>query len=128
MPEIIYNTSIEERNVSVHVSERASRALSSRTVPLHVNMELYFSCFIRKMVRFTDSQTQPGPVQVMEKLFASFRPVQSRSCNMQALGDNSMPELIDLMVVKRKAIIPRHLFIDCRNGRWTGDFNWSRNK
>ena len=124
MPDTIINASIEDKNISVHVSERAKRALSSRTTPLHVNMELYFSCFIKKMVKFSDLPFQLE-TKVNENLFASFRPVQSKSCNIHDLGADSKPTLIDLPVVKRKAIIPKHLFVDFKNGKWTGDFTWN---
>ena len=124
MSETIIHTAIEEKNISVHISERAKRALSDRKNPLHVNMELYFSCFIKKMVKFSDLPSQLE-TQVTDNLFASFRPVQSKSCNIHDLGDDSKPTLIDLPVVKRKAIIPKHLFIDCKKGKWTGDFTWN---
>ena len=126
MPEeIILHASIEEKQVSVHVSERAMIALGHRTLPLHVNMELYFSCFIKKMVHFSDSPSSFESSQILNNLFASFRPLQSKSCNIHDLGADSKPTLIDLPVVKRKAIVPKHLFIDCRKGKWTGNFTWN---
>ncbi len=125
MPDTIFNSIIEERNISVHVSERAKQALSTRTNPLHVNMELYFSCFIKKMVSFSDSPPIRESTKVTENLFASFRPVQSKSCNIYELSGANTPTLIDLPIVKRKAIVPKHLFIDCKKGKWKGDFTWS---
>ena len=123
----ILHAIIEERDIAIHVTDRAMRELSKRSQPLHVNMELYFSCFLKKILHFDDASSNTDESKVTDKLFASFRPLQSKSCNMQELtGDNS-PTLIDLQVVKKKAIVPRHLFIDCKRGKWMGDFTWSRN-
>ena len=123
MPEnVVLYTTLEDRKVAVHLSLRAMRALEKRSQPLHANMELYFSCFVKKIVRFTDEALRTDEVRVSEKLFASFRPVQSGSCNIHELDGHNGPKLIDLPVVKKKAIIPRHLTIDCRNGKWRGDF------
>lgn len=122
-PTILYSN-IEERDIAVHLSRRAMRTLENRKAPLYVNMELYFSCLVKKIVHFFDSPTIAG-AKVSNKLFVSFRPVQSKSCNMQDLGTNSEPTLIDLPVAKKKAIVPRHLFIDYKRGKWKGDFTWN---
>jgi hypothetical protein len=124
MHESIVHTHMEDREITVHISGRARRALDNRKVPLHVNMALYFSCFVKKIVTFSDAPI-PAEAKVTENLFASFRPVQSKSCNIHELGKNSEPTLIDLPVVKRKAIIPRHLMIDFKKGNWKGDFTWN---
>ncbi len=126
MPEAtIISTNIDERKVSVHVSEKAKRMLGNRTLPLYVNMELYFSCFIKKMIKFSDIPPQRESSKITENLFASFRPVQSKSCNIHDLSGDNTPILIDLNVTKRKAIVPRHLFIDYKRGEWKGDFTWN---
>jgi hypothetical protein len=125
MPEeVLLYTRMEDRDLAVHLTERAMLELKKRKEPLHVRMELYFSCFIKKMLQFSDAPSKVDETKVSDKLFASFRPVQSKSCNMQDLTNDNSPTLIDLPVVKKKAIIPRHLFLDCKKGKWSGDFTW----
>lgn len=125
MPESIIHANLEEKDIAVHVSDRAKRALNSRTTPLHVNMELYFSCFVKKIIHFSDSQTRPDSIKIMDNLFASFRTVQSKSCNIHDLEGDNKPTLIDLPVEKCKAIVPKHLFIDWKRGKWKGSYTWN---
>ncbi|MDH5379815.1 MAG: hypothetical protein OEW75_03125 [Cyclobacteriaceae bacterium] len=126
MSESLIHTEIEGKSLDVHLTRRAIKNLESNSQPVYVRMELYFSCFVKKMVKFSDSD--PGfsaSTTIDNNLHVSFRPVQSKSCNIHDLeGDNS-PTLIDLPVLKRNAIVPRHLFLDCKNGKWKGDFTWN---
>ena len=121
--DIVLHTTIEDRKVAVHLSIRAMKELEKRERPLHVTMEMYFSCLIKKILKFNDRSSRPDEVRISDKLFASFRPVQSLSCSINELDENSKPNLIDLPVVRKKAIVPRHLIIDFNKGKWTGDFS-----
>lgn len=121
----IIHTSIDERDIAVHLSAKAIKILQNRVSPLYVNMELYFSCFIKKMIHFSELPPKHEARRVTDKLFASFRPVQSKSCNIHDLEGDNKATLIDLHVTKRKAIVPKHLFIDFKRGKWEGEFTWN---
>lgn len=43
---------INGRTVAIELSRAAIKALAQRSTPLLAEMELYFSCLIRKVVRF----------------------------------------------------------------------------
>ena len=125
MSETILHTDIEGKDVTIHLSGRAEKRIRELKEPLFVNMELYFSCFIKKMVNFSGNHPRTvNPSKVFENFSISFRPVQSESCNIHELKGDNGPNLIDLPAIKRKAIVPGHLFIDVKKGNWKGDFTW----
>lgn len=55
-------TTIEGKEVSVHCSRRAGKALARRKSPLFVEVELAFACIARKAVHFHES---PQPAEVI---------------------------------------------------------------
>ena len=108
------------------ISQAAQTALAQRSTPLWVEMELYFSCLIRKQVRFRDSapatDTGPAQVAVNEQLHICFRPVMTRACGKDYEGDE--PPLTDFPIAKPQAYIPHWLRIDYRDGQWQGEFGY----
>jgi len=131
--EMTLNHSIElfGKSVDVTLSETARNALSRRTKPLAVEMELYFSCLIRKQVRFTDvsnntdKKTTPE-ARLNDRMRIRFRPVMTKACGKDYEGDE--PPLTDFPITNAKAYIPHWLRIDYRKDTWVGEFGYrSRN-
>lgn len=116
---------IQGRPVDVSLSDTARQALSRRTSPLHVEMELYFSCLIRKKVRFYDTQKDYNPgVALNDRLFVRFRPVMTEHCEKDYEGTE--PPLTDFPIKNSRAYIPHWLNIDYRNGEWQGEFGFTQ--
>ena len=123
---------IDGRTVAIELSRAASKALVARTTPLLVEMELYFSCLIRKQVRFRDAAAVsddtadvPGhshTVKLNERLQISFRPVMTRVCGKDFEGDE--PPLTDFPIAKTRPYVPRWLHIDFRKDQWQGEFGY----
>lgn len=112
---------IDDRPVRVHLSDQAARELATRAQPLVVEMELYFSCLIRKKVRFLEG---PGAdaTPVTEGLAVRFRPVMTRDCGLDYEGDE--PPVTDFPIVKEAPFVPKWLTVDYRNGEWSGEFGY----
>lgn len=108
------------KTVVIESSESADRAMAVLSEPLIVEMELYFSCLIRKAVRFNRTNAIKFSVQVTPKLVLGFRPVATKACNISEI--DSAPPLDDFPIVKPEAFVPRKLKIDFRNGQWWGEF------
>ena len=121
----IIQTEFEGKSIKVELSKKAERQLE-KVDQLHIGMEVYFSCLVKKILNFTETQPEFATVSVSDKLNLYFRPVQSQSCNIHELVGKNSPTLIEFPVIKRKAIIPSYLFIDYRHGTWKGDFTWKR--
>ena len=114
---------IEGRSVVVTLSPAASRALAQRDTPLLAEMELYFSCLIRKQVRFRETSDETT-IPVNEHLHICFRPVMTRSCGKDYEGEE--PPLTDFPLAKTQAYVPRWLRIDYMHGQWQGEFGYSK--
>ena len=46
---------INNKQVEIKLTKAANRAIQQRTSPLFAEMELYFSCLVRKKVRFYET-------------------------------------------------------------------------
>lgn len=114
-----------DRKIALSLSDAAEKALAQRSSPLLAEMELYFSCLIRKAVRFRDSDTPDG-VTVNDKLTLTFRPVMTQHCGLDYEG--SEPPLTDFPITKAERYIPHWLKLDYRHGQWQGEFGYAANR
>jgi hypothetical protein len=115
--------SINGRNVLVEWTSSAAVALAKREAPLIVELELYFSCLIKKFVHFRDDSRGKDTVAANEKLLLYFRPVTSAACRIEdatALGRQPEIELDSNAVMK---IAPRKVCLDHVKGVWRGSYS-----
>jgi len=108
----------------IRLSRSALRRLQQQHVPLLVELELYFSCLLRKRVRFPDNAPAdalplPCPHPMLE---VRFRPVMTRACSMAEV--DSAPDLEAFPIRRPASFRPRWLQLDFRDGRWTGEFGF----
>jgi len=115
---------ILSRPVRVEWSKAADRALSGLNKPLAVEMELYFSCLIRKKVRFNEKAHSREFVPVNDRLGIAFRPVMTRACKVD--DEQGEAPLEDFHITNPAAFVPHWLKIDFRNNEWTGEFGFSQ--
>ena len=121
------NPSRHRRTVSLHGhalvtgwTERAQRAMQQRSSPLVVEMQLYFSCVVKKRVIFHD-HAKLDLVDVSEWLRVGFRPVQSASCDPDEFARN-YPVQRPFDSCAAAKMNPRWLLIDYKNGSFVGEF------
>ena len=74
------------KEVTISLSNSAIKALSHRDKPLIAEMELYFSCLIRKQVRFKENMVG-DLVNVVDELSVRFRPVMTKACGIDYEGE-----------------------------------------
>jgi hypothetical protein len=108
------------KKVLVEWSSSAERQMKSLAEPLLVEMELYFSCLIRKAVRFGGDAQAEKFVSAGPRLKIGFRPVMTKACNVRDFEVE--PPVEDFPIVKPEAFVPKRLSIDYKGGRWSGDF------
>jgi hypothetical protein len=108
------------KKLTVEWSASAEKAMSELASPLLVEMELYFSCLIRKAVRFSHKTDVRYSVAVNPKLTISFKPVVTKACKVSEVED--APPVEDFQMTKPEAFVPKHLFIDFKRGAWVGAF------
>ena len=112
---------IQGKSVNINLTNAAEKALSLRKNTLLAEMELYFSCLIRKQVRFNEIETDDS-VNVTDNFSVHFRPVMTKSCGIDYEGDE--PPLEDFPIEKPKAFIPHWLKIDYKKDKWIGEFGY----
>lgn len=116
---------INGKPVRVELSRSANKAMQKNTSPLLAEMELYFSCLIRKKVRFYQQADVSDAVRarVSDQLEVSFRPVMTEVCSVDsAQGDE--PPVTDFPIANPQAFIPHWLRIDFKKGEWCGEFGY----
>ena len=115
-----YQVHLLGRELKVTLTDAAQRALAARATPLHLEMELYFSCLIRKRVHF--DVPQRGEVAwIGQDLSLAFRPVMSRGgCSVADTEPDAM--LVDLPTGEPQRFVPHWLRLDYRHGQWQGEF------
>jgi len=109
------------KTLRISLSPAAEHALADRSTTLLVEMELYFSCLIRKQVRFHD-HARDDAVAVNDQLHIRFHPVMSQTCSVEDNLDG--PPLADFPIVRQERFSPQWLSIDYRDGHWQGQFGY----
>jgi hypothetical protein len=110
--------------VKVSVSAAAHTQLASNSEPLLAEMELYFSCLIRKRVLFKQLPDNPlsasNITEVLPGLFISFNPVTTKECR---IVDNPNGPLLKAMPIEEPArFVPDRIKIHYRSSQWAGEY------
>ena len=110
---------VDGKPVRVSLTASAERALAARTTQLIVDMELYFSCLIRKRVYFHDGERSAAS----DRLSLNFSPVVARQCRVD--GNDAAQDLAPLASARRAAFVPAWLKLDFAGGQWRGEFGFA---
>jgi hypothetical protein len=111
---------IGQRKVELRWTRRAERLLQSSSKPLIVELQLYFSCVVKKRVLFHHS-ADFATTRVNDQLEIAFRPIASAVCDPREFAAH-FPAGKDLSTGPAARMIPRSVEIDFRAGRWEGRF------
>jgi hypothetical protein len=110
--------------LSVSWTRRAGKQLERRDHPLLVEMQIYFSCVVKKRVLFHEEGHREGVQSVMlgDRLRIAFRAVQATSCDPVEFAAN-YPEHHEFESAGATKMHARALRIDYRDGQWQGEFD-----
>lgn len=120
---MIHSIQLDGKSIEVHLSGTALQALEQRQQSLVAEIELYFSCLIRKKVRFYDNDPTESATTVTDRLKIRFRPIMTAHCGRDYNGDE--PPTTDFPIVDASRFVPKHLYIDHQHQQWLGGFDWS---
>ncbi len=115
---------INGKDVLVEWSAAAERELARRQAPLFVELELYFSCLVKKFVHFRDDSRGRPTVAASDKLHLYFRPVTSTACSFEVAERLGRQPEIDIDSQALRKIAPKRVAISHERGAWRGSFNW----
>jgi hypothetical protein len=122
MSKLSNTVQINGRPVAVEWTKAAARELARRTQPLVVELELYFSCLVKKFVHFHDTAQQRDTVAVSDKLAVFFRPVTSTACSFEVADRLGRQPEIELDTTNVRKIAPKRVKLDFVRGNWLGEF------
>jgi hypothetical protein len=112
------------KTLKLTISKRAQAQLDRRTKPLLLEMELYFSCLVRKRVYVREHTNGEDTAALNDKLSVSFRPVVTQSCAMREV-ERDNPPVMDMPIVKPERYFPHWLTLDYRRGKWLAEFGYA---
>ena len=99
------------KKVLVEWSSSADKKIQDLAEPLLVEMELYFSCLIRKAVRFGSDAQAGNFAAATPQLKIGFRPVMTRACRVSEVEGE--PPLEDFAIVRPEAFVPKPKWPQC---------------
>jgi hypothetical protein len=114
---------INGRNVAVEWTRAAADELARRPDPLIVELDLYFSCLVKKFVHFRKDSRGKPTVAASDKLHLYFRPVTSTACSFEVAEHLGRQPEMELHTVTVGKIAPRQVSLDFARGAWRGSFS-----
>ncbi|MCW8887642.1 MAG: hypothetical protein OQK25_01120 [Gammaproteobacteria bacterium] len=106
--------------VAINITRRAENQLALRTAPLIVEMQIYFSCVVKKRVLFHES-SELETTEVNDRMQVGFRAVQSNSCDPVEFANN-FPIKQPIETEGATKMHPKSLTLDYKHGQWIGEF------
>lgn len=114
---------INGRNVAVEWTDAAARELARRPRPLVIELELYFSCLVKKFVHFREEAGDRKTVAASDKLLLYFRPVTSTACSFEVAERMGRQPEMELHGEAVARIAPKTVSIDYARGSWQGRYS-----
>ena len=111
-----------ERWLELRWTERAERELARRETPLIVELQLLFSCVIKKRVLFHETADFER-VRATPRIELAWRPVASAACDPVVFA-RDYPVGKAMPAPRAARMTPRWAEIDYRDGHWQGSFGY----
>lgn len=112
---------LKNKDLFVQWTDRAQRQLDQISRPLIVEMQLYFSCVVKKRVLFHE-QVNFDTATVNDQMKLAFRSIESAVCSPETFASD-FPEARELNAVSDK-MMPNRVSIDFKGGVWIGEFGY----
>jgi len=106
--------------ITIEWTQRAEQQMSLQKTPLIAEMQIYFSCVVKKRVLFHDS-SELETTTVDDKLAVCFRAVESNSCDPVEFASN-FPVKNSFTSTAALKMHPKTLSIDFKHNDWVGEF------
>lgn len=114
--------SVNGKPVTVVWTRSAAQKLAERSHPLVLELELYFSCLVKKFVHFHDDAPERDKTQVTDKLQLYFRAVTSTACSMDVAETLGRQPEIELDTAAVRKLAPKRVHLNFDKGHWVAAF------
>jgi len=112
---------VNQREIEVKWTARAERELQQLEQGLVVELQLYFSCVVKKRILFHSGPGGSDTVRVNNRLDLTFQPIASAVCDPREFAARFPPGK-NLSTGKAARMVPRRVEIDFRKNSWEGQF------
>lgn len=112
----LLTTKTNTGTIQILVTHRAKKQLASLSSELYIEMQLMYSCILKKRTIFHDKPEYKYK-NIGHKINICFRAIQPTSCDPEEFAKN-YPEKRELETVT----FPKKLFLDYKNNQWQGYF------
>ena len=110
------------KRLRVDIDSAAIKALEREEGPLYVELELYFSCLIRKRVLISRQvNKEKDYLRLSDRLYVAFSPVMTKAC---VIDDTLSPELVEFPIQKRDAFLPKWVKVRFKKSEFEGEFGF----
>ncbi len=113
---------LRNKNLRVEWTDRANDALQARSEPVIIEMQLYFSCVLKKRILFQE-HSELDATEVNSSMKVVFQAVQSAVCDPDEFA-KTFPVGQVLASSAASKMIPTNLRVDFRQGQWVGEFDY----
>ena len=116
------SVSINGKPVSVVWTRAAAQQLARRAQPLVLELELYFSCLVKKFVHCHDQAPLRATTPVSDRLELCFRVVTSTACTMEVAERLGRQPETEVHTAAAGKLAPKRVHLDFRRGQWVAAF------
>ena len=113
---------VNDRPVTVEWSRAAAKGLADRGRPLFLELELLFSCLVKKSVHVHDTAPAGTLVTVTDDLLLCFRPVTATACTMELADRLGRQPVTPIDTPAARKLGPRLVRLDRAHGEWRAEF------
>ena len=113
---------LNHRDLVVSWTRRADKKMQVLQKPLIIELQLYFSCVVKKRVLF-HQQVDFETVRVGHNIEIAFRPVASAACDPDEFARH-YPEGKTLLAPAASKMVPKRVEFDFRRDQWEGQFGF----
>jgi len=118
--QLVEKVTIDNKPVQVFITQRARRALEARNSPLLMELQILFTCMVRKRVIF-DSEAKGGVPVLEGKLLLVCRKTQADECSPEVFAEK-FPVKKDLTTDAANRMLPKAVYLDYVRHQWEGSF------
>jgi len=119
---------LQGKSLPVEISAAAIQAVADSRLPVVAELELYFSCLVRKQLRFREINGVPADgddyVRIIPGFYTTFRAVTTKHCSVAETEGKPPVETMPIQHAER--FVPDWLKIDFRAGQWRGEYGFAR--
>ena len=113
------------RSLQVEYSQSAVSQMKLLTRPVYLEMELHFSCLVKKQMVIRPTENTNGSVSLNDALQLSFRAIVPSVCAPSSVDIHQDESIKIFDVAKPERFVPEWVLIDFKDNQWTGDFGYT---